>query len=193
MITMGLIRPPCSVGYLVGCFPCSYLAQKLPLNLACSVLVFLWGLTLLATIWTTNYPGILAQRFFLGFIEAAVAPTFTAAVSSWYPKRRQALRSALWYASSPLSLLFCTYINYGLGTAANASSNPYFDGHGWRAMYIFAGLLTICWSGVVFLAWPNSIDAVRWLNDDEKKCLSEAIRENNAGSYSRKFRLDQFL
>ncbi|KAI5479125.1 major facilitator superfamily domain-containing protein [Pseudohyphozyma bogoriensis] len=174
------------MGYLAGCFPISYLVQKLPTGKSCAVLTFFWGIVNLCTIFAHNYAGILCQRFALGVIEAAVAPTFTAAIGVWYPKKEQSFRVALWYGCSPASQLFAPLVNYGLGSIKG--SLP-----GWKNMYLFAGLVTIVWSVLIYAIWPTDIATARFLTERQRLVLQDCVQRNNAGGDSRTFRLAQFI
>lgn len=64
------------IGYLIGCYPLTLLAQKFPTARVVSVLVTTWGICVLLTAVCFNYKGLYAQRFFLGFLESAVTPIF---------------------------------------------------------------------------------------------------------------------
>lgn len=77
------------------------LTQRFPLGKSCAVLVLIWGITCMLTVACNNYPSILAQRFFLGFIEAGIAPSFVQATAIWFTKREQALRATVWVAAAP--------------------------------------------------------------------------------------------
>jgi MFS family permease len=68
------------------------LAQRFPVERVASGTVVIWGLCLLLTTQCTNYQGLYAQRFFLGFLESGISPMFMVIVGSWYRKNEQALR-----------------------------------------------------------------------------------------------------
>jgi MFS family permease len=50
-----------------------------------------------------NYHGLLACRFFLGVREAGIFPACVYYVTSWYPRKDDQYRTALFYASASLA------------------------------------------------------------------------------------------
>lgn len=58
------------------------LAQRYPVERVASILVLLWGICLILTVVCTNYKGLYAQRFFLGFLESGISPLFMLIVVS---------------------------------------------------------------------------------------------------------------
>ena len=55
------------IGFLVGSYPCSLLAQIFPVDRTAGGLLFLWGACLTSTVVCANFQGLFAQRFFLEF------------------------------------------------------------------------------------------------------------------------------
>lgn len=80
------------LGYISGAYPAIVLAQKYPIERVIFGIVFLWGVCVTAAAGCTNWQGLYAQRFFLGFLEAGVSPTWMVVVGGWYKKQEQALR-----------------------------------------------------------------------------------------------------
>lgn len=109
--------PTVYVGYLLGSFPLSYLAQKYHVGRSLALMIFLWGITTLSTIWVKDYTGLMVQRAMLGFIESGVAPTFIAVCGHWYTRPEQVLRVAAFYSSTPLTSLWGPPLTYCLGIA----------------------------------------------------------------------------
>lgn len=64
------------MGVLAGEWPANFLLQKLPTAkfLACNV--FLWGVVVACSAAGTSFAPLMVVRFFLGFFEACVQPTF---------------------------------------------------------------------------------------------------------------------
>ncbi|KAL7003927.1 hypothetical protein EMMF5_006530 [Cystobasidiomycetes sp. EMM_F5] len=58
------------IGFIAGAYPNMWLAQRYPIERVASGVITFWGITLLLTTQCTNYQGLYAERFFLGFLEA---------------------------------------------------------------------------------------------------------------------------
>ena len=72
--------------------------------LPCCMIV--WGIISAATGAVHSYGGLIAVRFFLGFVEAAYFPGVLFFLSSWYTRKELALRTALLYSGEyPTSLV----------------------------------------------------------------------------------------
>jgi Major Facilitator Superfamily len=103
-------------GYLAGVYPATLLAQKYRTGRVCGILVTLWGICEICTVACNSFAGILVQRFFLGALEAGIAPVFLVMCSQFYKRDELALRVGLWFSAQPLSNTFAPLISYGFGT-----------------------------------------------------------------------------
>lgn len=77
---------------------------------------------LMCTAAVSNYQGLYAQRFFLGFLESGVSPGWMMVVGGWYRKNEQAFRMGAWYSATGYVSIFAPLINYGLGHISGALS-----------------------------------------------------------------------
>jgi MFS family permease len=66
----------------------------------------LWGVLSACTAAVHNFPGLLASRFFLGFVEAVFFPGALFYMSLFYSKKQFALRTAILYSGSQLGNAF---------------------------------------------------------------------------------------
>lgn len=64
------------LGFILGAYPVTFLAQRFPIERVASLAIIVWGATLILTPACTNFQGLYAQRFFLGFTEAGISPIF---------------------------------------------------------------------------------------------------------------------
>lgn len=62
-----------------------------------------------------NAAGLLAQRFFLGLLEAPIAPGLSLIVSMWYKRSEQPLRHAGWFMGNSLAGMVGSILAYGIG------------------------------------------------------------------------------
>jgi MFS family permease len=109
-------------GYIAGVYPATVLAQKYRSGRVCGVLVLVWGIVEICTVFCHSFPGILLQRFWLGFLEAGIAPTFAVMCNQYYKRDEMALRMGMWFCAQPLSNTFAPLISYGLGSIASSLS-----------------------------------------------------------------------
>ncbi|KAK5202984.1 hypothetical protein LTR96_011128 [Exophiala xenobiotica] len=154
------------VGFILGAYPAVLLAQRYPIERVASSIIVVWGLTLILTPVCTDFRGLFAQRFFLGFTEAGISPMFMMIVGGcWYTKGEQSLRmglvtfhicisniganeiSSIWYCLTGYVSIPGPLINFGLGHIKGSL-------HSWKYMYYFAGGLTILWDFIIYVTLP---------------------------------------
>jgi MFS family permease len=64
------------IGFIFGAYPAIFLAQRYPIERVASLVIIVWGITLILTPACQDFRGLYAQRFFLGFTEAGISPMF---------------------------------------------------------------------------------------------------------------------
>lgn len=139
---------------------------------------------MLLTSVCTTWQGLLAQRFFLGFLEAGVSPMFMLIVGSFYTKREQALRMGIWYSCTGFAAIVSPLINYAFGLIQGGASN-------WHYMYYFAGAITITWGMLILIVLPPDPVRAKGFDRREKYILVARLRSNNSGVRNTHFKLDQ--
>ena len=85
------------------------------------------------------------NRFFLGFLESAVAPAFTVLVTFWWTREEQALRTGLWYSCVGVATTISPLINYGLRQIHSSLTS-------WKPLFLILGAVTVVWSFVLSFA-----------------------------------------
>ncbi|OAA75125.1 Major facilitator superfamily domain, general substrate transporter [Akanthomyces lecanii RCEF 1005] len=173
------------IGYLVGTYPMMFLAQRFSISSVISAATLLWGAVLMSTAGCASYAGIMANRFFLGLLESAVAPAFTVLVTFWWTREEQALRMSTWYCCVGVATAISPLINYGLGQIRG----PLLP---WKPIFLILGAITMCWSVVLFFFLPDNPMASGRLSEREREIAMERLRRNNAGTVDHKFNLGQF-
>lgn len=81
--------PQANLGSLtVAVLPFAILLQRFPIAKALSLIIFLWGVTVILTVVVKDYKGLIVQRVFLGLLESCVSPGFVLVTGMWYKKVR---------------------------------------------------------------------------------------------------------
>ncbi|KAL2830163.1 major facilitator superfamily domain-containing protein [Aspergillus pseudoustus] len=162
-------------GCLAGLLPASWLAQRLPIGryLACTVIA--WGAVTMLTVVVDGYHGLLAQRFFLGVVECAVAPGFSIMIAMWWKRAERPLRYALWYTST------------GLGGHIQGSLRAR------KYQYLILGAATVVWSIVLDLLLPQNPSSARFLKPEERLAAVERMRLEQIGIENKEFKFYQII
>lgn len=173
-------------GQLAFEFPTIRLIQLFPLAKYVSINVTLWGATLASMAACTNYSGLLACRFFLGVLEAAIVPAWVLFTSQWYTKEEQAFRVGIWFSVCGGAQMFGGYFAYGVATHVGKDPNAALEG--WQIVFLFLGLLTSLVGITFWFVMPDSPAVAGFLSKEEKSIHLQRIRGNEQGIGTQAFK-----
>lgn len=168
------------VGYILMQVPSNLFLNKtgtpafyLP---ACMVI---WGVISAATSAAQSFGGLLAVRFFLGFVEAAYFPGCLFFLSSWYTRKELGFRTAILYSGSLMSGAFSGLITAGITGNLDGKRRL----RAWRWLFIIEGTITIFIALFAVLVLPNFPRTTTWLTENERQLavwrLDEDIGEDD--------------
>jgi MFS family permease len=83
-------------------------------SLYIGVVMLLWGMISTLSGITTGFSGMVATRFFLGFVEAAFLPGALLILSKWYTRRELTTRNAILFCGNLISNAFSALIAAGV-------------------------------------------------------------------------------
>ncbi|KAJ9635001.1 hypothetical protein H2204_005956 [Knufia peltigerae] len=156
-------------GYLAGAVPAAFLAQKLPLGKYLAGTVVIWGAVTMLTAVVSSYPGLMVQRFFLGFCEAGAGPGFSLMIPLFWRREEQPLRYSVWYMSQGLGGFLGPMMVYGIGHIKGDLSP-------WKYQYLILGAMTVGWGIIMIFALPNNPESAWFLKEHERKVADARIR-----------------
>ena len=103
------------VGYLLMQIPSNLFLNKIGKPaLYLPTVMIVWGTISAATAAAHSFGGLVAIRFFLGFVEAAYFPGCLFFLSSWYTRKELGFRTAILYSGSLFSGAFSGLISAGI-------------------------------------------------------------------------------
>jgi MFS family permease len=162
----------------------AFLLVKLPTGKVIGAAVFLWGSALAAMSACTSFASLMALRFLLGSFEAMIAPSCVAVTQMWWRRGEQTLRTSYWNAMNGITQIVGSLFTYGLG---HIESRVLFK---YQIIFLFCGLLTVCYSVAVLVLMPDSPMEAKYLGEREKVVAVERLRANQMGVASREWRWD---
>jgi MFS family permease len=133
------------VGYILMQVPSNMLINKISRpSLYISVIMLIWGMISTCSGVVTNFSGMVATRFFLGFVEAAFLPGALLILSKWYTRRELTKRNAILFCGNLISNAFSALV--GAGVLSNMQGTL---GHSaWRWLF---------WSKWYSSRWDNTV------------------------------------
>ncbi|WP_017347969.1 MFS transporter [Pantoea sp. A4] len=170
---------PAQFGFGSGIFFITYALCEIPSNLALnkfgariwlSRIMITWGLISAATAFVTGAHSFYTLRFLLGIAEAGFFPGVAFYLTCWFPPAWRARILALFTLGIPLSSVVGGLISgylLSLGGAWGLAD--------WQLIFIVEGLPATVIGIVALFVLTDSPDQARWLSEQEKQVMKEAL------------------
>ncbi|KAB8292923.1 hypothetical protein EYC80_007288 [Monilinia laxa] len=168
-------------GMLAGLYPMTFILQRFNMGRIIGSVVCLWALICMCTAAVSNWQGLYAQRFFLGFVESIIPTGFMCIISSFYTQSEQSLRQSWWFSSTGAFTIIGGALNYGFGQIEGG------DLRRWQYIYLLAGSLTFIF-GIFCFFVPDSPVSAWFLTTDERIVATERLRYGQTGIRCTKFK-----
>lgn len=156
--------------------------QRIPLAKYFSIMCMIWGFVVCMHAACHNFGSLAAVRFLLGAIEVCTAPAVIYITGSWYTKKEQITRVAIWYTTSGWANVFGGLFAFAINQA------PRFK---WQGLFVMYGLLTFFVGVILYFFLAASPTDASWLTDEEKTIALERVRDNKTGSEVWRFNASQ--
>lgn len=154
------------VGYILMQIPSNMIVSRLGKpGLYLTTCMFIWGTISALTSTVHSFGGLVACRFFLGFIEAVYFPGCLFLLSSWYTRKELALRTSILYCGSLISGAFSGL----LGAAIMENMDGMRGISGWRWLFIIEGSFTVLVVPFAYIVLPDFPQTTSWLSQQEKE------------------------
>ncbi|KAH7138450.1 major facilitator superfamily domain-containing protein [Dendryphion nanum] len=154
-------------------YPAAYLMSRFPITLFVGVTVVIWGIAEMCLGATQNFATMAVARFFLGFTEGAVSPSFMIITSGWYKRSEHPVRIATWVSMFGIAQVVGGTMMYGIGNANMSLAS-------WRVLFLICGGLTICCGVLFILFMPRSTTTAWFLNERERIVATERLAVDRA-------------
>ncbi|VUC30795.1 unnamed protein product, partial [Clonostachys rosea] len=149
------------LGQLCSQWPAAYLLSRLPITIFVGGTIIAWGAVEMCLASPSNFGGMAAIRFFLGFTEGSVSPAFIIITSLWYKRSEHNSRVSTWVAMNGVAQIVAALLMYGIAKNEHSLAP-------WRVLFLVTGGMTVA-CGVVFVLWmPRSPSSAWFLNEKER-------------------------
>ncbi|CAD6589101.1 MAG: hypothetical protein TREMPRED_005266 [Tremellales sp. Tagirdzhanova-0007] len=163
-------------GYVSLQVPSNMLASKVKYpGMYICIMCALWGVVSACTGTVHSFAGLAVCRTVLGFCEAAFFPGAVFLLSTFYEKKKMALRTAIMYSGSQIGNAFG-----GLFALAILRLDGKYGLEGWRWLFIVEGVLTVGLALIFATFIPNKPHSIRWLTPTEKDQLEYRLEVDRA-------------
>ena len=166
----GLLGGLFFIGYFVFQVPAAVFAERRSVKRLMFWSLILWGIFAAAQGVIDSYGLLLADRFLLGVVEAAVIPAMLVFLTHWFSSRERGRADTFLILGNPATLLWMSVISGYLIAATS-----------YRWMFVIEGLPAILWAFVFrALAADRPRDA-KWLDPSEREEIEQRLEAEQAG------------
>jgi len=158
------------LGYFFFQVPGAIYAQKNSVKKLIFVSLILWGGLATLTGVVSNAYSLIAIRFMLGVVEAAVMPAMLVYLCHWFPRAERSRANTFLILGNPVTMLWMSVV-----------SGYLVQHYSWRWMFIVEGLPAVIWA---FIWWRLADDRpaeATWLSTQEKQDLQSALDAEQVG------------
>lgn len=163
------------VGYVLMQVPSNLFLNKIGKPaLYLPTVMIIWGVISAGTAGAQSYSGLIAIRFFLGFVETAYYPGCLFFLSSWYTRKELGFRTAMLYSGALISGAFSGLITAGIKHGLDGARGL----RAWRWMFIIEGSITILIAVCAYFTLPNFPRTTSWLTEEERQLAIWRLEED---------------
>ncbi|WP_250470031.1 MFS transporter [Caballeronia sp. GAFFF2] len=154
------------LGYFFFQIPGGMYAERRSVRRLIFFSLIAWGGLAALTGVVTSIPMLMAVRFALGIVEAAVMPCMLVYVSNWFVRRERSRANTIFLLGNPATILWMSVV-----------SGYMVQSWGWRAMFIAQGLPAVLWAFVWIAVVRDKPSQVNWLSDADKLALETTLAD----------------
>ena len=163
------------MGYLLFEIPGSLIAAKFSATKWLARIMFTWGLVCVLMAFMTTQTEFYIYRFLLGASEASLYPViYSVLFPRWFTPKERARATSLMLTS----LLLSTIV--GAPIAGVLLNTSLLGLHGWQELFILEAIPALVFAVIFFFWVKDRPDQVSWLNEAEKKYLTETFKSEQA-------------
>ncbi|GFZ47569.1 hypothetical protein JCM24511_05313 [Saitozyma sp. JCM 24511] len=165
----------------------AFLIVRVPTRLLMSTCILCWGATMIGLAFSKSFGPLLANRFLLGMFEAINIPLFTVVTMTWYRRREQPIRIAVWYGTNGVASMLGSLLAYGLSFIVSPVLYVY------QILFLTVGLATVITAPLIYWRLDNNPATAKFLTPQERLWAVERLRNNNTGIETKEVKWNQVL
>lgn len=170
-------------GYCFFEVPSNILLCRFGARIWLARIMITWGLISAGTAFVMGPNSFYVVRFLLGVAEAGFNPGVMFFFMAWFPKRFRSRAMAWFQMAIPLSAVVA-----GPLSAAIMQIDGFLGMAGWQWMFILEGLPAAILGVVLLFALVDRPQDASWLDEKERKALTEAVANEPRGHASKNLR-----
>lgn len=169
------------VGYVVFEIPSNLMLDRVGVRKTFLRIMVAWGVLSTMTMFVRTPTQFYLVRFLIGVAEAGFTPGIFLYLSYWFPARRRARITSIFYLSIPIAAI--------LGAPLSGWIMHAFAGdlglRGWQWLFLLEGAPSAIFGVVVFFVLSDRPQHASWLTSGEKAFVLEQIDLDDANKSGR--------
>ncbi|KAK6196675.1 hypothetical protein LQW54_011290 [Pestalotiopsis sp. IQ-011] len=162
-------------GYIALQIPSNMILTRVRPSVYLPLCMALWGAVSACTAAVKDFHGLVACRFFLGFLEAPFFPGALFLLSAWYTPKELATRTAVLYTGSLLSSAFGGLVGAGVQYGLDGVRGL----HAWQWLFVIEGSATVFLSLCSIFLLPDFPATTRWLSERERAVARDRLHRHS--------------
>jgi MFS family permease len=163
------------IAYAIFELPSNVMMEKFGAKIWLTRIMLSWGAVSFAMAFVNGPTMFYVLRFLLGMAEAGFFPAIIFYFAKWLPNSHRGRATALFVAGSSIAAAISGPLSGPL-----LSMHGLFGVRGWQYLFGIEGLLTITVGIIAYFLIDSHVKDARWLSDEEKRDLTDAIAREEA-------------
>ena len=164
------------VGYVLFEIPSNLMLERIGVRKTFLRIMVAWGLLSTMTMFVRTPTQFYAVRFLIGVAEAGFTPGIFLYLSYWFPARRRARITSIFYLSIPIAAI--------VGAPLSGWIMHAFGGNlgirGWQWLFLLEGMPSAIFGVIVYFTLSDRPQKAAWLTPDEKQFVLAQIDLDDA-------------
>lgn len=174
-LSFGLANTIFYIFYICFGMPSNLMLRRFGTRLWIGFIIIVWGIASSCTAFATDEKSLYIIRAIVGIAEAGFMPGMLLYLTQWFPSSHRSRANAVFMLAMPVTAMFGSVVT---GYILNLHDLHGFAG--WQWVFILEGLPCIILGLIVFAKLPNQPKDAKWLNDDEKALLTQALEQEHS-------------
>ncbi|KAL0956746.1 hypothetical protein HGRIS_002865 [Hohenbuehelia grisea] len=164
-------------------FSIPYALAEVPSNIALKLfrpsrwipsIMLVWGIIMTLMCLVNSYAGLIVARIFLGFAEAGLFPGIAFYLSHWYPRRKMAMRIAIFFSAATVAGAFGGILAFAIEKMDGIGGL-----HGWQWIFCLEGLATVIVATFAYFYMYDYPETATFLTETERRHVIDMLKEDS--------------
>ncbi len=169
-LSFGLANTIFYILYICFGIPSNIMLKKFGTRLWIGFIIIVWGIASSCTAFATDEKSLYIIRAIVGIAEAGFMPGMLLYLTQWFPSSHRSRANAVFMFAMPFTATIGAVV-----TGYILNLHGFHGLNGWQWVFLLEGLPCIILGFVVFAKLPNTPKEAKWLKEDEKKLLIDAL------------------